>query len=222
MALTDSAVFSTNGFGENWNGWIWNTQAPPDDVPNRWNLYYSSSLDPDNPVFINSMNVPASTNIDLDLDVGTHAFLIYGDSLTTNLHPEQHFVLSLYFEGNQSAPDISGLFGPGCPTVCAAFHWNGLDLFGSSGEQEAGTLQFTSGGFLAELTRFTWTVAENVDHVWPHWDNTAPYSGGNLRPDFVGELTLRVSAVTEPPIVALLGIGLAGVGFRRYLQRKAA
>jgi len=26
IILSDSAVFSTNSSGENWNGWIWNTQ----------------------------------------------------------------------------------------------------------------------------------------------------------------------------------------------------
>ena len=222
VMLTDSAVFSTNGFGENWNGWIWNTQAPPDDAPNRWNLYYSSSLDPNSPIFINSMNEPTATEVNIDLAVGTHAFLIYGDSVTTDLHPEQHFVLSLYFNGNQSAPDISGLFGSACPAVCAASHWNGLDLLGSSGEQEAGTLQLMSGGLLLELTRFTWSINEDIDLVWPHWDNTSPYSSGNDRPDFVGEIILRVSAVPEPPVALLMGLGLAGIGIGQRMRRIAA
>src|SRR5690606_3863849 len=95
--LTDSAVFSANQFGENWNGWIWNTQAPPADGPDRWNLYYSSSLDPQNPVFINSGN-GATTNIAIEMSPGTHSFLVYGESVTTSLDPLQHFVLSLYFD----------------------------------------------------------------------------------------------------------------------------
>jgi hypothetical protein len=216
VMLTDSSVFSTNDAGENWNGWIWNTQAPPADSANRWNLYYSSSLDPQNPTFLNSEN-NASTNIDIELTPGIHSFLIYGETVTTDLHPLQHFVLNLYFDGNQAAPDISGLND--CPDVCAVSHWNGLDLFGNSGlggnldAQEAGTLIFTSGGHTVELTKFTWVINENVDRVWPHWDDTVPYDSGSGNPDFVGEIELNVTAVPEPMTIVLMGLGIAGLWF---------
>jgi len=160
--LTDSAVFSTNRDGHNWNGWIWNTQAPPADTGNLWNLYYSSSTDPNNPVFVNSKN-DASTNIGLPMTPGVHRFVVYGESVVVDLHPEQHFVLNLYFDDHQAAPDVSGLFGATCPTVCAASHGNGLDLFGSSGAQEAGTLVYVAGGRRVELTSFIWRVDEQVD-----------------------------------------------------------
>lgn len=214
VLLTDSAVFSANGAGENWNGWIWNTQGAPD---NRWNIYYSSSLDPQNPVFLNSGD-GASTSLNTNLAVGTHSFLVFGESVTTDLDPLQHFVLSLYFGGNQAAPDISGLYGPDCLTVCAASHANGLDLFGVSGlggnlnAQEAGTLNFTSGQYIVELTKFTWNVRADVDQIWPYWDNTAPYSSGSGVPDFVGEIELRVSTVPEPATLGLFGLGLVGLG----------
>lgn len=227
VMLTDSAVFSTNGAGENWNGWIWNTQAPPADTPDRWNVYYSSSSDPQNPVFLNSGNGSA-TNINIAMTAGTHTFLIYGETVTTALDPQQHFVLSLYFDGNQAAPDISGLYGPDCPTVCAASHSNGLDLFGTSGlggnanAQEAGTTAFASGGVTVELTKFTWNVAQGVDEVWSHWDNTAPYNNGSGVPDFVGEVVLKVTAVPEPATLSLFALGLFGLGFlawRRTARR---
>lgn len=217
--LTDSAVFSANPEGNNWNGWIWNTQAPPADVPDRWNMYYSSSLDPQNPVFINSGNA-SSTNISIEMSPGTHSFLVYGESVTTSLDPLQHFVLSLYFDGNQSSPDISGLYGSACPSVCAAGHPNGLDLFGNSGEQEAGTLVHSAGGTTVTLSAFSWAIGENVDEVWPHWDNTAPYSNGSTQPDFVGLVTLQVSQVPAPGSLPLLALGLAALaaGTRRKRQ----
>ena len=224
VMLTDSAVFSANGAGENWNGWIWNTLAPPVDSADRWNMYYSSSSDPQNPVFLNSGNSSA-TNIDIALTAGTYTFLIYGETVTTSLDPLQHFVLNLYFDGNQAAPDISGLYGPDCPTVCAASDSNGLDLFGDSGlggnanAKEAGTLAYASGGTTVELTNFTWNVGQGVDEVWSHWDNTAPYNNGSGTPDFVGEVMLKVTAVPEPATLSLFALGLLGLGFAAWRQK---
>lgn len=219
VSLTDSAVFSSNNEGENWNDMIWNTQGAPDI---RWNLYYSSSTDPDNPVFINAMD-DESTQINLHLNAGIHTFLVFGDSTGMTLDPQQHFVANLYFEGNQGAPDISGLYGPDCPTVCAASHPNGLDLFGNSGlggnldAQEAGTLSFLANGYLVELITFTWELNPNVDAVWPHWGDTPPFDTGNGRPDFVGLLQLRVTEVPEPLALGLmvLGLGVTGALCRR-------
>lgn len=220
VMLTDSAVFSTNSFGENWNGWIWNTQAPPADSANRWNLYYSSSSDPQNPVFLNALN-DSATNINIELTAGTHTFLIFGETVTTTLDPLQHFVLSLYFEGNQAAPDISGLYGPDCMAVCAASHWNGLDLFGNSGlggnlnAQEAGTLVYASGGYTVSLEKFTWDIALDVDRVWSYWGDTVPYNNGSGVPDFVGVVQLSVNAVPEPGPLSLFALGLLGLCFAR-------
>lgn len=215
IRLTDSAVFSANSVGENWNGWIWNTQGPPADAVNRWNLYYSSSSDPQNPVFLNSEN-GATTNIDIAMTPGTHRFLIYGESVTPTFDPALHFVLNLYFDGNQAAPDVSGLHGQSCPSVCAVSHSNGLDLFGDSGlggnadAQEAGTLLHVVNGNTVELTRFTWLIDGQVDKVWALWDDTAPYSNGSGRPDFVGEVWLTVSAAV--PIPGSLALCVAGFG----------
>jgi hypothetical protein len=213
IMLTDSAVFSSNEIGRNWNGWLWNTVGG--DAP--WNLYYSTNLaDPQNPAFLNSQDGP-STSLNIALTPGIHSFLIYGDSVTPTIDPFQHFVLNLYFNGNQGSPGISGLFGPTCVGVCAVSDYNGLNLFGASGDQEAGTLSFISGGFQVTLSGFTWVYTLGVDKVYPNWDNTAPYSNGNGRPDFVGEVQLDVRAVPVPGTLALVGLGLilGGAGRRR-------
>lgn len=210
--LTDSVVFSTNEQGENWNGWVWNTVAPPADSPSpgRWNLYYSMSPDPLSPVFINTGNGP-STGIAIEMTVGTHDFLLFGESVTPTLHPLQHFVLGLYFDGNRAAPAISGLFGSVCPTVCAASHWNGLDLFGSGPAQEAGTLAWTSGSTTIALTAFSWAIGAEIDAVWPYWDDSAPYSNGSGTVDFVGRLTLTVREAAEVPVPGSLLLLVAGL-----------
>jgi MYXO-CTERM domain-containing protein len=230
LMLTDSAVFSSNSEGENWNGWIWNTQGLPEDSANRWNLYYSSSSDPQNPVFLNSGN-DAGTSLSIDMTLGTHSFLIFGESLGLELDPLQHFVLSLYFNDNQAAPDISGLYGTTCPSVCAASHWNGLDLFGNSGlggntnAQEAGTLMFIGGDRVVQLTKFNWAVNEDVDQVWAHWDNSAPFDSGSGTPDFVGEVELTVQAlnsvaVSEPPTLGLFATALIVAGLAAWQRRR--
>lgn len=230
LTLTDSAVFSSNPAGENWNGWIWNAQGLPEDSANRWNLYYSSSNDPQNPVFLNSGN-DAGTSLDIDMTPGTHTFLIFGESLGVALDPLQHFVLNLYFNDNQAAPDISGLYGTACPSVCAASHPNGLDLFGNSGlggntnAQEAGTLMFTGGGRVVQLTKFNWAVDEDVDQVWAHWGNSGNYVSGSGTPDFVGEVELTVraldtAAVPEPATLGLLATALIGTGLAGWQRRR--
>lgn len=220
--LTNSTVFSTNSEGENWNGWIWNTEGQPADVPNRWNLYYSTSGDPLAPVFVNSGN-DENTEISIDLAPGVYDFLIFGETATTDLDPLQHFVLNLYFNGDDSAPGVSGLFGPDCPTVCAASHPNGLDLFGAAGAAEAGTLVFVDGTLTVALTLFEWGFGDGIDAVWPHWANHAPYSGGSGAPDFVGRVQLTVTDTAVVPLPAslpLMAAGLAALGFFR--RRKQA
>lgn len=230
LRLTDSAVFSSNADGENWNGWVWNTQGLPEDTANRWNLYYSSSSDPQNPLFLNSGNA-ADAGIDIEMSVGTHTFTVFGESLNVALDPLQHFVLNLYFDDNQGPADISGLNGQSCPDVCPTSNSNGLDLFGNSGlggnlnAQTAGTLFFAGGGRVVELTRFTWAVDGNVDQVWAHHDNTAPYDSGSGTPDFVGQVELTVRSlnnaeVPEPTMLGLLGLALAGLGLGTWRRRQ--
>jgi len=206
-SLTAATVFSANAEGNNWNGLIWNTLGAPADYRGVWNLYWSSSTDPNAPTFLNGFD-DARTSIDIPLSPGTYTFMLYGESAGLPFHPEQRFVLNLYFDGS-TTPGISALSGPSCTGACTVSHSNGLDLFGNSGAPEAGTLQYASALSLITLVDFEWiTNRSDIDKVWDHYHNTDEYPNGSGTPDFLGRVTLRVSAVPEPESLLLLGIAL--------------
>ena len=210
--LTDLTVFSTNSDGHAYYSLIWNTQGTPDD---RFNLYVSTSPDFTSPTFINGYN-DADTQISIDLQPGTYYFTLFGESAFTPVPGDVHFVTNLYFDGNQSAPGISGLYGAACPTVCAAGHSNGQNITGTAFQPEAGTLAWSDGTVNVTLAEFTWiTNRTDIDEVWPYWADHLPYSGGNGTPDFFGTMRLEVTAVPEPGVALLLLTGAAGAVMRR-------
>ena len=109
--LTDITVFSADPVGNNWNSLIWNTQGADTDqpAPGRYNLYVTGDpLTEANPSFVNGFN-DARTRVALPLAAGDHTYSIYGEGVGRTFDPLQHFVLNLYFGGDQSAPAISGL-----------------------------------------------------------------------------------------------------------------
>lgn len=210
--LTDLTVFSTNSDGHNYYSLVWNTQGGSSDP---YNLYVSTSTDFSSPTFINGFD-DARTEVAVDLQPGTYFFTLFGDSAFTPVPGDVHFVTNLYFDGNQSAPGISGLYGAACPTVCAAGHPNGMAIDGSSGHPEAGTLVWTDGSVNVTLIEFTWvTNRTDIDEVWPYWADHSPYSGGNRNLDFLGTMRLEVTAVPEPGTVLLLLTGAAAAVIRR-------
>jgi hypothetical protein len=179
-------------------------------------MYYSSSNDPNNPTFLNSGN-DASAEISIGLDPGTYNFIIYGEQTggPTDV-PDLHFVLNLSFN-SMTTPQISGLTGPTCATVCAASHPNGLDYFGDSNEPEAGTLIYSTGGQTVTLKSFSWVADSSVNRVWDTYAGL--YEGGaSPQPDWVGSMTLEISPVAPVPLPSaglMLAVGLGGLGLLR-------
>lgn len=221
-AITDITVFSTNEIGHYWLGWIWNTRGSNTDAPNRWNLYVSSDdLSDTTPQFFNHDNNQL-TEVALSLGPGTNTFSIYGEGVgsTAAFQPFLHFVLNLYFDGNTTAPLISGLAPDSSTTVLqAADHPFGLGIFGEAPRPEAGSLSTQIGNQLITLTDFSWLTngvnGQQRDIVWPHWANDPPYATGSRTLDYFGSFTLEVAQVPEPATIVLFTLGLGWLGLQR-------
>lgn len=93
--------------------------------------YVSTSPDFSNPAFVNSGD-GAGTALAIDLQPGTYYFTLFGESAFTPIPADVQFVMNLYVDGNQSSAGISGMYGAGCPTVCAAGHANSQNITGTA------------------------------------------------------------------------------------------
>ncbi len=220
VELTDAAIFSSNPQGQAYNGLIWNTEGNPPDITDRWNVYFSSSTDINNPVFLNDEN-NALTSLSIPLSPGQHSFGMYGDAAGNHL---DSFTLSLYFDDHTAQPDISAVAPVnGTPNAfVAASHPDGLGLLASDGfVPNANTLNYYTGGFLVTLTEFFWSTdtANHPDLVWPH-NQRHNYGPSPFGADFYGQITLDVTRVPEPGALAIFGFGLACLGFAR--RKRAA
>ncbi len=208
LVLSDAAIFSSNPDGQAYNGLIWNTVGNPPDLADRWNLYFSSSTDINNPVFLNDEN-GANASIDILLTPGVHSFGVYGDAAGNHT---DHFTLSLYFGGNTTGPGISTAapVGGGPLSFVVAGHPDGLGLLESQGfVPNANALSFVAEGLQVTLTEyfFSTDTANHPDLVWPH-NQRHDFGPSPSGADFYGQITLNVTQVPEPATLALFALGL--------------
>lgn len=213
--LSAGVIFGANSEGNTYGGLTWNTVGNPPDSRGIYNLYVSTTTAPAAPVFVNGFN-DTRTSIALPLAPGTVTYGLYGTSAGIGPLDGQHFALSLYFDGNTSAPGITALTGPSC-ALCPAGHPNGTDLLGYSGAAGANTLTWTDGALRVTVTQFTWALSTQ-DIVWAEWHNAVPYDQGDRRVDFIGAVTLQVEQVPEPAAAALLAMAVP-MWWRRRRQR---
>ena len=66
------------------------------------------------PDFLNSHN-DSRAQVNIPLAPGEYTFRLIAEPVAQTLPAELHFVLKLYFDGNQMPPDISGLTVPSGP-----------------------------------------------------------------------------------------------------------
>jgi hypothetical protein len=215
LSITDITVDSSNETGHYYGGWFYNTQGLPANTNNQWNLYVATGT-PATPAFVNTGNTDATTRVDIDLQPGLYQFVLFAESIPAWLTlPEvngQHWALNLYFNGNQAAPGITGVFGPQCPALCAGTSWNGRNVWGEAPMQQAGTLEFLSGDLRVRLLGFNFGLPVGVapfDQVGPY--ATVPSGVG----DYLGAMTIEVTRVPEPTTFGLLGLALVALARRR-------
>lgn len=213
LTLTDAAVFSSNAEGGAYGGLIWNTAGNPPDTANRWNLYFSSNPDVTDPIWLNGYN-DSQTGLDIALLPGSYTFVVYADSAGSH---DDHFTLSLYFDGDETTPRISAAVPVNTGAFAVATADNGLGLLECFGPcnyiANASSLSFGDGDVLATLTGFSWYTNgdPSLDFVWPHHHGVG--YGGDGSYDFFGVVSLRVEAlsVPEPGSLALVGAGLVAL-----------
>lgn len=205
--LTGAIVYSSDSTGAPSSGQFWNTVGGD----NRYNLYFAPAGDPATVSLMNSGD-GASTGLNINVGPGVYSYQLFGG----NAQGLQTYSIGLFLNGDTSAPSLSAVFsGSNIAPIPVATPAPSLD---GTAATSTGSLSVVDGSTMVTLTGFTWSVptAGGPDRVSGF--NDVP-SGA---PDFVGSLTLTVSAVPEPTSLALLALGTLGAAIARRRMRRAA
>lgn len=206
VILTGASVFSTDASGSFTPPNVWNT-VPGD----KWyNIYFTAANSGIGGAFLNTGD-DGNTNLSIDLSAGTDQFYLFADP-GLGSHYE---AINLFFSGNTGQPTLSA-FAPletslTQPLFTANTSASTLALNGSTSVAASGQLSAVIGNHQVTMTDYSWSVPSvyGLDRV-SEFDSIP--DGIN---DFVGTLTLKVTAVPEPAGPALLALGTAFFMLRR-------
>jgi hypothetical protein len=196
---------------------LFDTDSPGAAIGNDWNTLGGDAafnLYLTNPSFLNSGN-GAQTRIDVALIPGTNYTFGYlatsGPSSVSQLN-QGFFGLNLFFNGNDSTPEIS-VHAPLFSSSFAPDSAVNTPRLDTSPTPGSGVLVFSDGATSVTLTSFS-AVASLSDLVGPY------ATAGDSTPDYAGSFTLAVTATPEPATLSLLLLAAAIVSIGSFVRLK--
>ena len=200
--LTGAVSEGTSSTGDYTSLYDWHTASLPSGAYQLWVIQGSNI----NGAFINGPD-QSQSGINVPLAIGANTFTIYADHRFSDVG---YYGLSLAFNG-VNVPVISGYAAAQTSMTStpplAAIPTTSLIRWDDSIIPSSGKLSYQVGDELVTLTSFQYATigVYNADRVGPY------QVGSNGILDNVGQFTLTVSVVPEPPSSLLLASGAGSV-----------